>query len=363
MQTSSKILPFGVRPGIPPQLRTNEKVPTVATITSFGNGTGVATTVWKAIHGQCILRITDGSASFYDDLAGTINSRTTAIITPSSGNLYVKCSGFKSTLIISDSHNINYLGWGIQASVTNMPQITIDISKFINVEYLRFGAGAASSNVSGSITGKPIYDIWIQGSTNSMITGKLDPKYIQRIYLVRGYNIWGDLTGASKLSYIYAPADGATASKILTITGDIGTWPKTGWTQFLLQQSNEMYGTLDWTGCTFTAFNLGGNNTVIIDFTKIPNTIYQFQVTGNNRTIDYVTRTWPSTMQFFILSPGVGYGLSSAEVDQVLIDLANYNWGGSKEITLTGSNAARTSASDAAVTHLTVVHGCTVTTN
>jgi hypothetical protein len=360
MDSGVKILPDGIRTGAPPLI--NKKIITVTTIEATGTGVGVTTMVWKANSGSYVLTLSGGSARFYDDLAATTGECTNKIITPTSGNIYVKCSGSSSTMIISDSANVSYLSWGTQASGLNCPILKININNLNNVEYLRFGPTSyGGCYVTGSITNKPIYDLLIYCDTYSLITGNLDPKYIQRLYLLRGFNIGGDLTNASKLNYIYAP-DGS-GFRTLSITGDIGTWPKTGWTTFLLQQSNEMYGTLDWTGCTFTSIILGGNNTVTVDFTKIPNTVFQFTVTGNNRTVDYATRTWPATMQIFVLSPGVGYGLSSAEVDQILIDLANYDWGGAKLITLTGSNAARTDASNAAVTHLTVTHGCTVTTN
>jgi hypothetical protein len=59
-----------------------------------------------------------------------------------------------------------------------------------------------------------------------------------------------------------------------------------------------------------------------------------------------------------------GNGLTSAEVDQWLIDLAAYctTWVSNKSVWLAGNNAARTSASDAAVTTLTA-RFVAVTTN
>jgi len=63
------------------------------------------------------------------------------------------------------------------------------------------------------------------------------------------------------------------------------------------------------------------------------------------------------------ISPSVGYGLSSAEVDLLIIEIENTKEGGRAVIViLTGSNAVRTSASDAAVTAIEN-DGGSVTTN
>ena len=69
-------------------------------------------------------------------------------------------------------------------------------------------------------------------------------------------------------------------------------------------------------------------------------------------------------MNYFYLVPVSGGGLSSTEIDNLIIDLDNGNtWGGSsRTLYLKGTNAARTSASDAAVASL-VSKSVTVTTN
>jgi hypothetical protein len=128
------------------------------------------------------------------------------------------------------------------------------------------------------------------------------------------------------------------------LTGNIAGMPNaTAMTQFILTGANST-----------TTGDVG-------DFQSV-NCPYIF-IKGN--FTDYTTRTYPSTMQRIRYEPFNGYGLSSAEVDQVLIDLARdaTTWTGSeKTVWLAGYNAARTSASDAAVTTL-VTRGVAVTTN
>lgn len=76
----------------------------------------------------------------------------------------------------------------------------------------------------------------------------------------------------------------------------------------------------------------------------------------------YTSKTWVPGMRYFYLytvSPG---GLNSTEVDNLLIDLAATTWTVDKKIYILGTNAARTSASDAAVASL-ISMGVSVTTN
>jgi hypothetical protein len=63
------------------------------------------------------------------------------------------------------------------------------------------------------------------------------------------------------------------------------------------------------------------------------------------------------------IQPAAAYGYDSTSIDNILIDMANSAGGPTnRTITLTGSSAARTAASDAAVSTLTG-RGCTVVTN
>jgi hypothetical protein len=67
-------------------------------------------------------------------------------------------------------------------------------------------------------------------------------------------------------------------------------------------------------------------------------------------------------MIYFQSRPTFGSGLSTSEVDQLLIDFAATTWTSSRFINISGNNAARSVASDAAVTSLTTA-GVTVITN
>jgi len=98
------------------------------------------------------------------------------------------------------------------------------------------------------------------------------------------------------------------------------------------------------------------------DLADLPVNTRAFSITGN-RISDYTSgHVWSSNMVSLIHLPEASYGLSSSEVDNLLIDLATVTWAGTKTLNIAGNNAARTSASDAAVTSLQA-QGVTVITN
>jgi hypothetical protein len=82
-----------------------------------------------------------------------------------------------------------------------------------------------------------------------------------------------------------------------------------------------------------------------------------------NTIADYTGKTWTTKMEAVILTPSPPGGLSEAEVDQLLIDLdADMVWTSIDLISLTGTNAPRSAASDAAVASIQA-QGATVITN
>jgi len=95
---------------------------------------------------------------------------------------------------------------------------------------------------------------------------------------------------------------------------------------------------------------------------SLPTWLTYFNCQGSNTIADYSGRTWAGNQRYVYLVPVIGGGLSSSEIDQLLIDLAVVStWVIEKIVYLRGTNAARTAASDAAVATL-VSKGVTVTT-
>jgi len=108
-----------------------------------------------------------------------------------------------------------------------------------------------------------------------------------------------------------------------------------------------------------------GNSTISGDFKNISSKLTYVYLTPCT-VVDYTSGgSWvalnaASTLQ---IEPAVGYGLSSDEVDNIIIDVAATKVAGRVvTVKLQGSNAGRTAASDAARAVI-IADGGTVTTN
>ena len=91
-----------------------------------------------------------------------------------------------------------------------------------------------------------------------------------------------------------------------------------------------------------------------MNLSSLPSVMTSFFCTGSNTITDYTSpKTWATNYNHFLIRQAVGSGLSSTEVDNLLIDMSAATWGGSsRTLDVRGVNAARTSASNAAVATL-----------
>jgi len=147
-----------------------------------------------------------------------------------------------------------------------------------------------------------------------------------------------------------------------TVSGDIANLPS-GLTVFGCTGLNTVSGDLTNLPAGLTYFSCHGSNTLSGDIANLPSGLTVFYCYGSNTIADYSGKTWTTKPATFVVVPvGVG-GLSTAEVDQLLIDFDDdLVWAIGNVITLTGTNAARSAASDAAVASM-VAERATVTTN
>jgi hypothetical protein len=148
-----------------------------------------------------------------------------------------------------------------------------------------------------------------------------------------------------------------------TISGDLANLPS-GLTSFYCSGFNTISGDLANLPSGLTYFNCRDSNTISGDLANLPSGLTYFNCRGSNTISNYTTpHTWLTKPTYFTLIPvGVG-GLSTAEIDNLLIDFyADLVFTAGNTITLTGTNAARSATSDAAVANM-VSEGATVTTN
>ena len=207
------------------------------------------------------------------------------------------------------------------------------------------------------------------------ITGDIaDIKATITYFFVAGYNaIAGNIANLKTSMRTFS------VSGFNTITGDIQNFP-TGLTSVYLAGWNTLYGNIEsLPAATISSFSIygyniiggtvnatlyannvirilgvGGYNTIAGDLSFIPVSITQFSLSGYNVVDGYTAgRSFPAAMNYLNVAPIGPGGLSSTEVDNLLIDLSTKVWpAGNKSISLLGTNAARTAASNIAVATL-----------
>jgi len=146
-----------------------------------------------------------------------------------------------------------------------------------------------------------------------------------------------------------------------TVSGTLSDLPS-GVEIFNCGGSNTVSGALSGLPSGVEVFYCEGSNTVSGALSDLPSGLTYFNCGGSNTVSEYTSKAWTTKPATFILTPVSG-GLSTAEVDQLLIDFNDdLAWAAGNKITLTGTNAPRSATSNAAVTSLEG-EGVTVTTS
>lgn len=177
--------------------------------------------------------------------------------------------------------------------------------------YLKVPSGTATLNFSDGLQverwGDDTINGWASSTSAASIGGSIEAFINLAYFRVTGSNtLSGSVAALTKLTY-------------LNVTG-----------------SNTLSG------------DIGGAGTV-----AMVNGITQIILTGENQMADYTAGATWSLNNNSTINPAPGYGYSSTEIDNMLIDMAaSLPVVVNKSITLQGSSAGRTSASDAAVATL-----------
>ena len=302
------------------------------TLTSTGTGAGV-TTVRFTTDALQVVKLTD-AAKFYTDAGGTTGESTTWLLhTGAERTAYLKCTSGTAKLLLKIR---NITAWGGSGTVgwqgtTNCASIAGDVSKFVPSKFTYLNL-TGNNTLSGSLTALVnLTYLRIEGSHTTTCDVTLLVKLTRLQSSTVGCTWTGSIAGLTLLTYLYLEGSNTLNGAITGLTA------------------------LTYIYVASTGSRISGDmNPIVSDLTEC----YLVQCA----IADYTSgATWANTR--VSIRPATGLGLSSTEVDNMLIDMANSVGGPTnKSIDLRGGNAARTSASDAAVTTLQG-RGCTVNTN
>ena len=216
-----------------------------------------------------------------------------------------------------------------------------------------------SNTVSGDIAVLPSFLTYFYCTGSNTVSGDIAvlPSFLIYFYCTGSNTVSGDIADLpSVLTTFHCYGSN-------TVSGDIAVLPSF-LTDFRCAGYNTVSGDLAGLPSVLTTFHCYGYNTVSGDLAVLPSVLTYFYCAGSNTISIYTTpRVWSNLMEKILSLPAAGSGLDSTEIDNLLIDLSGVTtWSCSKIIDISGNNAARTAASDAAVATLQG-KGVTVTTN
>jgi hypothetical protein len=255
----------------------------------------------------------------------------------------------------------------------------VSISKAQYIAQLTYTATTASLACTTAALPRGLTYLYVTGSNTLSGDVQLLPRGLTYLYVTGSNTLSGDVQLLPRgLTYLYVTGSNTLSGDVATlpsgltyfivagsntVSGDVATLPS-GLTYLHVIGSNTLSGDVATLPSGLTSATVTGSNTLYGNVTAVPSGLITLYITGLSTLSAYTSRSWPTSMRQVYLTPVSPGGLSSTAVDQLLIDLAAYvtTWTIEKVVTLTGANAARTSASATAVTTLQG-RGVTVTTN
>lgn len=305
----------------------------------------------------------------YNTISGNINTLPAGIITfeVRGGNTVTgNVTNIPASCIVFSCHGNNTLTGDVKDITTTVT--TLDI--------------AGANTVSGDIGDAPPSIISFGLAGNNTLTGVLNdlPATCTSLFLTGNNDITGDFTSLNS-NMVRLTIEGVnTVSGDLAdipvkcvrfevlgnniVTGDLSSITSLKLTIFSCTGNNVITGSLSSLPTTLNLFNVAGKNTIYGDVGDVASTLNSFTLAGLNVVSDYSGKSWHPTSIIFSLTTVSPGGLSTAEVDQLLIDIDNdcSFTGSAKTIKILGSNAAPTATSAAARASL-VAKGVLLLTN
>jgi hypothetical protein len=346
------------------------------TITASGNGTGVSTLFLSSDFNWSVLTL-DGLGKFYSDAAGTLNE-TNVLGFSTSGNqsIYIRCSAGVSNLVVVKNY-INEIG-GI-SNPANAPFIEGSVALLTNLTSLIVtgdnnlsGSVAGltllthiyvigANTLSGSVAGLTLLDYVDVRGTNTLSGSVAGLTSLTKLLVLGNNTLSGSVAALTSLTQLFVRGNNTLSGSVAgltslayfdaiganTLSGSVATL--TSLTYLLVYGNNTLTGSMA-ALTSLTYVNVGGNNTLSGDIKNIVSDLTTLFLEPCGMNTYTAGATWGNAG--ITINPSVGFGYTSAMIDNMLIDMAASAALIGKSIFLNGSNAPRTAASNAAVATL-----------
>ena len=229
----------------------------------------------------------------------------------------------------------------------------IKLSLPANKKITIYWGDGTSTVVTGAVT-TTIYSHTYTDVKTYNLTVSGDYNDIMHLYFIGDGSYGGDIKYfPNNLLRVYCWEDNTFSGNVINFSRNLQRCGITG--------STSITGIWNDVPEPIESFYLTGNNTLSGDIGENGTKLTALSIKGYNTISDYTSKTWTTNISVFKFIPVSPGGLSSAEIDQLLIDLDNdLDWSGGGTITLTGTNAPRTSASDDAVSNIEAEGGTVI---
>jgi hypothetical protein len=269
------------------------------------------------------------------------------------------------------SGDISYLpGLLTDVGIQGNNQITGDIANLpSNLDYMFF---SGRNTTYGDIASLPSSLAYYYNAGSNSVTG--DIQYLSTtmstFYSLGRNTIYGNISTLKPNLSIF------TISGLNTVTGNISIFSSlTNLNILNISGRNTIYGDIQYLPTSLESFSFNGSiisgtlsslntptlktfilsstNSISGNISDIPVSVNYLDIRKNSNKLSYTGKVWPENMVRINLQPQIGKGLTTAEVDQMIIDLSNVGiWDSTSSVGryvwLAGHNEPRSSASDAA---------------
>jgi len=245
---------------------------------------------------------------------------------------------------------VTYINTGLNTTSGSIASLPVGLVTYNNT---------GSNTTSGSIASLPAGLVTYINSGSNTTSGSIASLPVGLVT----YNNAGLNTTSGSIALLPAGLVTFVNLGLNTTSGDISLLPANLQT-YRNDALNTTTGDIALLPATLTFFRTDAIfSTIFGNLASIPSNITIY-ITSSSQVDDYTSgRIWANNQNTVQSLTAIGFGLTSTEVDNLLIDLSNVvNWTGARLISIAGNNAARTIASDAAVLIL-IGKGVTIITN